>query len=73
MDNSLQIKEKLDEIAKYIPGRATRVAALLGVHVNTLRNMKADNYSVSVETWTKINELHKKAMRIKKIAGDNDE
>ncbi len=73
MDNSLQIKEKLDDIAQYIPGKSTRVAALLGVHVNTLRNMRADDYNISVSTMDKVNELHKKAMKIKKIAGVDHE
>lgn len=73
MDNSLNIKEKLDEITKYIPGKATRVAALLGVHVNTLRNMRADDYNISVSTMDKVNDLYKKAMKIKRIAGDTDD
>lgn len=70
---TLGIKDKLDEISKYIPGKASSIAAMLDVHVNTLNNMKADSYSVSVVMWDKIELLHKKAMKIKKIAGDNDE
>jgi hypothetical protein len=70
---TLGIKEKLDEISKYIPGKASDIAAMLDVHVNTLKNMKADGYSVSVIMWDKIEALHKKAMKIKRIAGDSDE
>lgn len=67
MQNSLQTKEKLDDISKYIPGTASDIAAMLDVHVNTLRNIKADGYNISVATWTKIEELHKKALKIKKL------
>ena len=73
MDNSLQIKEKLELIAKYVPGNASDIARMLGVHPNTLRNMKADNYDISVSTMTKVDRLHKKALRIKRFVGGNDD
>ena len=64
---TLDIKEKLDEINKFIPGNASGIAKTLGVHVNTLQNMKADGYSVSVSMWSKINDLHKKALKVKAL------
>lgn len=67
MDKSIKITQKLDDIAQYIPGTANDIAALLGVHVNTLRNIRADGYRISVETWQRIDDLHKKALSVKKL------
>ena len=70
MAQSITVTDKLDDIAQYVPGNASDIAAILGVHVNTLRNIRGDGYRISLDTWKRIDDLHKKALKIKKIVGE---